>query len=96
LNKYEKVSIYVQSRQSPAFSNWWANETDILLGGGSIHELPNGYQFEVNYGLDSIPAGTATWQVAIVEEKEGVKRLVSPWSQERAIYRLPWPGKHLG
>jgi hypothetical protein len=92
----EKLSLYVGSRQDGSYANWWASETDILLGGGAIYPAEGGVVFEVNYGLDALSKGEAFWRVCVVGETATGKWQVSPWSDERQIYRVPWPGKRLG
>jgi hypothetical protein len=96
LQASERFSIYAGSVRESAGVEWWASEADILRGGGAIHKVEGGYRFEVNFGLAAIPLGEAFWRVAAVGEAAGERWQVSPWSEERQIFRVPWPGKRLG
>ena len=84
----ERFSISVQSAVDPnASSLWWANEDDLLAGGGAIHAVEDGYRFEINHGLRSIPVGEATWQVFVVLDEPDDQPSVSERSESRSICR---------
>jgi hypothetical protein len=96
LEGHERISIYVGSARDPAYAHWKAAEQDILDTGGAIHPIEDGYRFEVNFRLDDVPKGEAYWKVAIVHDLPPDVIHISPWSEERQMFKVPWPGKRLG
>jgi AAA domain-containing protein len=83
----ERVSILLTSHVDPAARpNWWASEQEILDGGGAIQSAEEGYRFEINYRLDGVPVGDASWQIAIMRIVP-VGAQVSAWSEARPIVR---------
>jgi hypothetical protein len=95
LEENEGIAIYAGATQGSAYTRWQVNEAEILRNGGAIHVVEGGYRFELNFSLDSLPPGEAFWRVAVVDA--GVDgRPISLWSIERAIFRLPWPGRRPG
>lgn len=67
------------------YFDWWVSETDILNGGGAIHEQDDHVVYEVNSGFGSLPPGIAYWKVAVFLDTPEEKRQVSPWSGKRRI-----------
>jgi len=65
--------------------DWWVSETDILNGGGAIHEEDDRVVFEVNSGFGSLPKGSIYWKVAVFLDTPDEKRQISPWSSQRRI-----------
>lgn len=96
LEEGESISIYVRSARLPAEFYWQVNEADAVYGGGAVHPVQGGYRFEVNSSLGLVPEGEAYWSVAIVGDATSPEGQVSPRSEERQIYVVPWPGKRLG
>jgi hypothetical protein len=87
LNEDEKVSVYLRSIDGSGEFNWWASEEDILTGGGDIQPVAGGYRFEVNSGMGNLPSGDAVWKVAVFEDIPTEQSQLSPWSEERSIFR---------
>jgi hypothetical protein len=83
----ERVSIYVRSADGVNQSDWWVSEADILAAGGAIRAQADGFVYEINSGLGSLPPGKAFWRVAIFRDTPSDKRQMSPWSQERQIHK---------
>jgi uncharacterized protein YraI len=83
----ERVSIYLRSANGLDQFDWWVSEADILAGGGAIHAQGDGYVYEVNSGLGSLPPGKAFWRIAVFVDTPAEKRQVSPGSAERPIVR---------
>jgi hypothetical protein len=94
LEPNEKFDITVKSVDTPDEFGWTVNENGITGGGGTITQIGDGsgvgdgFRFEVNFGLGSLPIGEATWQVRVIKEIEGESEQVSLRSEQRQIFRI--------
>jgi uncharacterized protein YgiM (DUF1202 family) len=85
LQQDERVSIYMWTADGADYFDWWVSETDILNGGGSIHEQEDRVVYEVNSGFGPLPPGKAFWKVGVFLDTPDEKSQVSPWSRRRRI-----------
>jgi hypothetical protein len=83
----ERFSIYLESVDDPATFEWRPKVQDILGGGGDIYPIAEGYRFEVNGGIGTLPPGKALWRVAVFSEDAGEMTQITSWSEERSIIR---------
>jgi hypothetical protein len=83
----ERFSIYLESVDAQGALEWRPSVEEIIGGGGNIVEMADGYRFEVNGGLASLPPGRATWKVAVFSEDSETTVQITPWSEERLILR---------
>jgi len=98
-----KFSIHLRSSNGPEQFDWWVTEDglvdsggaifpvegQLIVSGGTVYRVENGYRFEVNSGLGPIPPGEASWRVSVVGEMSSKKWQISHWSEERLIVRVP-------
>jgi hypothetical protein len=87
LGENEKFAIRWEPVSGQSAGDWWVSEGGILAGGGAIHQLENGYRFEVSFGLDPYPVGEAYWSVAVFGETTSEKWQISQWSERRQIFK---------
>ncbi len=83
----ERFSIYLESVDDPAMSEWRPNVQDIIAGGGNVYQIADGYRFEVNGGIEMLPPGKAFWRVAVLSDDPGRMTQITLWSEERLIFR---------
>jgi hypothetical protein len=83
----ERFSIYLQSADDPAASEWRTSMDDIIGGGGNVYPIDDGYRFEVNGGLGILARGEASWRVAVFVDDAGTLTQITPWSEDRPISR---------
>jgi len=84
----ERFSVYLGSVDDPAAAfEWRPNVQDIIAGGGGVYPVDDGYRFEVNGGIESLPPGEAFWRVAVFFDDLGTMTQITPWSEERPILR---------
>ena len=84
----ERAVVLIETSGRPPEFYWLWAERDIYEGGGAIHPVEEGYRYEVNVTLKPLSSGAAYWRVVIVSEEGGALQQVSPWSEERLIYRV--------
>jgi hypothetical protein len=83
----ERFSIHLESVDDPAMAEWRPTMQDILAGGGNVYPTADGYRFEVNGGIGTLPPGKALWTVAVFSDDSGTITQITPWSEERLILR---------
>jgi len=103
LGDNEKFSVRLASSTGPEPFEWWVTEEGLVNSGGAIYpmaaqtlvsggevvQVPDGYRFEINGGLDPIPLGTARWSITVVGETPARKWQISHRSEERLIHKVP-------
>ena len=103
LGDNEKFAVRLASSTGTEPFEWWVTEGGLvnsggaiqpvagqtLVSGGEVYQVPDGYRFEINAGLDPIPPGAARWSITVVGETPARKWQISHRSEERPIEKVP-------
>jgi len=66
---------------------FWVSEVEIIGSDGNIHPVAEGYRVELNFDLNPYPGGEARWSVAVFGKTATQTWQITPWSEERQIFR---------
>ena len=87
LAESERFAILLASVDGPDVFEWRPSMQDIFSGGGKVDPVADGFRFEINGGMGSLPRGQALWKVAVFDDGGEGMTQVAPWSEERPISR---------
>lgn len=87
LESHERFSVQFQPICSLEGSDLWVSEGEIIGSGGAVHQVEDGYRYELNFDLTPYPGGEAYWRVAVYGQTPTEKYQISLWSEKRQIFR---------